>query len=114
MQTITVRQGSEECLQVTARFHDPECAPRQMRPISVRRREIGKQCLRNVLAIEGRGGGQFDAREFGKIGGDGVADVYGSGSRDNGSVWATTPFGPRPVIDRHVVSAKAGQGQGQN
>ena len=99
---------------MTARLHDPECAARQMRPISVRRCEIGKQCLRNILALKGRGGGQFDARKFGKIIGGGVADMYGSGSCDDGCLCATAPFGPRPVVDRHVVSAKAGQGQGQH
>ena len=98
-----MREGGEESDQATVRLHDPECATHQMRPVSVRRREIGEQRLRDVLALEGRGGGQFDARKLGKIGVNAVADMYGSGSYDDRSVSATAPFGPRPIVDSHIT-----------
>ena len=75
---------------------------------------MAQQIARNILTLEGGGGRQLDGWKLWKIVGGGVADMYGSGSCDNGGVCATAPFGPRSVIDRDVVSAKAGQGQGQD
>ena len=99
---------------LTLYFAHPQGSGLQVRGPGIRWRIIAQQVWRDIPTFKCCRCGQLYVRQFWKIVGDGVTDVYGSGSCDDRSVCATTPFGPRSIVDRDVVSAKAGQCQGQH
>ena len=114
MQSLVVGQGGQEGDQTGVCLGDPERSSCEMWPVGLGRRKVGEQRLRDIPALESRRGGQFDAWKFGKIGFDGGAYEYGSGSRDDGGVGTTTPFCPGSIIDCHAIATKTGQRQSQN